>query len=211
MKLILASHNPHKAREFERLLPGFEVVVYDGELPEETGETFRQNAQLKAAHVHAALGGGVWVLADDSGIEAAALGGRPGVRSARFAGERATDRQNLEALLAALEHESDRSVAYAAELVLIAPDGRRRYGRGELRGTLAAVPRGDGGFGYDPAFVPEGESRTVGEMSAAEKDAISHRARAAANLVAQLDQDQATPDPSARPPRAAGGGPSGAS
>jgi XTP/dITP diphosphohydrolase len=140
--------------------------------------------------VHSALGGGVWVLADDSGIEASALGGRPGVRSARFAGEHATDEENLAALLAALEHESDRGVAYAAELVLISPDGARRYARGELRGTLAFELRGGGGFGYDPAFVPEGETRTVGEMSAAEKDAISHRARAAANLLAQLAGDE---------------------
>jgi XTP/dITP diphosphohydrolase len=187
MRLILASHNQHKAREFARLLPGFEVEPYPGELPEEIGETFRENAELKAVHVHSALGGGVWVLADDSGIEASALGGRPGVRSARFAGEHATDEENLAALLAALEHESDRGVAYAAELVLIAPDGARRYSRGELRGTLAFEPRGGEGFGYDPAFVPEGETRTVGEMSAAEKDAISHRARAAANLLAQLE------------------------
>jgi XTP/dITP diphosphohydrolase len=186
MRLILASHNPHKAREFERLLPGFEVEPFSGELPEETGETFRQNAELKAAHVHSQLGGAEWVLADDSGIEAAALGGRPGVRSARFAGERASDGENLSALLVALAHSADRRVAYAAELVLIAPDGTRRYARGELRGTLATSPRGDGGFGYDPAFVPEGETRTVGEMSAAEKDAISHRARAAADLLSQL-------------------------
>ncbi|MDX6548010.1 MAG: XTP/dITP diphosphohydrolase, partial [Gaiellales bacterium] len=91
MRLVLATHNAHKAREFERLLPGFEVETYAGELPAETGETFRENAELKAGHVAAALGGGVWVLADDSGIEAAALGGRPGVRSARFAGEQAGD------------------------------------------------------------------------------------------------------------------------
>jgi XTP/dITP diphosphohydrolase len=193
MRLIPASHNQHKAREFERLLPGFDVEPYPGELPEETGATFRENAELKAVQVHSALGGGVWVLADDSGIEAAALGGRPGVRSARFAGEQATDEQNLVALLAALEHEPDRGVAYAAELVLITPDGSRRHARGELRGTLAFAPRGSGGFGYDPAFIPEGETRTVGEMSAAEKDAISHRARAAANLLAQLECDESVP------------------
>jgi XTP/dITP diphosphohydrolase len=193
MRLILASHNRHKAREFDRLLPGFEVEPYPGELPEETGATFRDNAELKAVHVHSALGGGVWVLADDSGIEASALGGRPGVRSARFAGEQATDEQNLVALLAALEFEPDHGVAYAAELVLIAPEGRRYYAHGELRGTLADSPRGEGGFGYDPAFVPEGETRTVGEMSAAEKDAISHRARAAANLLAQLERDDSVP------------------
>jgi XTP/dITP diphosphohydrolase len=186
LRLVLATHNAHKAREFERLLPGFEVETHPGELPAETEETFRENAELKADHVFEALGGGAWVLADDSGIEAAALGGRPGVRSARFAGEQAGDAENLRVLLDALANESDRRVAYVAELVLIDPNGRRRYARGELRGTLATEPRGEGGFGYDPAFVPDGETRTVGEMSAAEKDAISHRARAAASLMAQL-------------------------
>ncbi len=190
-RLVLASHNPHKAREFERLLPAFAVEPYEGELPEETGETFRANAELKAEHVHAVVAGAAWVLADDSGIEAAALGGRPGVRSARFAGEGATDHENLTALFAALAPHADRSVAYVAELVLIAPDGHRLHARGELRGRLAGEPRGDGGFGYDPAFIAEGEARTVGEMSAAEKDAISHRARAAALLRSQLAGDRA--------------------
>jgi XTP/dITP diphosphohydrolase len=182
VRLVLASHNAHKAREFARLLPGWEVEAFAGELPEETGQTFRDNALLKARHVHRALGGTAWVLADDSGIEATALGGRPGVRSARFAGEHATDEENLAALLHSLEEADDRRVAYVAELVAIAPGGRELHARGELRGTLAAEPRGAGGFGYDPAFVPEGERRTVGEMAPEEKDAISHRARAAARL-----------------------------
>jgi len=186
MKLVLASHNAHKAREFARLLPGWEVEPYGGELPEETGETFLENALLKARAVHEAVRGADWVLADDSGIEAEALGGRPGVRSARFAGEDATDEQNLAKLLHALEGREDRRVAYVAELVAIAPDGRELHARGELRGTLADGPRGNGGFGYDPAFVPEGERRTVGEMPAEEKDAISHRARAARALLPQL-------------------------
>jgi XTP/dITP diphosphohydrolase len=184
--IVLASANPHKARELRRLLPGWGVVTFAGTLPPETGETFLENARLKARHVHAALGGSEWVLADDSGIEAAALGGAPGVRSARFAGEHATDEQNLAALLAALAGEADRRVRYVAELVAISPAGEELRARGELRGTFAAEPRGTGGFGYDPAFVPEGESRTVAEMSPAEKDAISHRARAAAALAATL-------------------------
>ena len=186
MKLVLASANRHKAAEFERLLPGHEVAPFAGDLPEETGAGFRDNAELKARHVHRAIGGGDWVLADDSGIEAAALDGRPGVRSARFAGEQAGDAENLAALLAALRDKRDRSVAYVAELIAVAPAGWELHARGELRGTLALQPCGDGGFGYDPAFVPEGETRTVGEMSASEKDAISHRARAAAALEAQL-------------------------
>ena len=184
-KLVLASANPHKAEEFTRLLPGHSVEPWDGELPEETGSTFLDNARLKALHVHAARPGS-WVLADDSGIEAAALGGAPGVRSARYAGEHATDQQNLSALLNALAGVDDRRVAYVAQLVAIDPGGRELLARGELRGTLAEAPRGSAGFGYDPAFVPEGETRTVGEMSAGEKDAISHRARAAAELLPRL-------------------------
>src|SRR5689334_21740943 len=103
MKLVLASNNPHKAAEFERLLPGYEVEPFGGELPEETSASFRDNAELNDLHEHRAIAGEEWVLADDSGIEPAALDGRPGVRSARFAGEEATDEQNLAALLAALD------------------------------------------------------------------------------------------------------------
>jgi XTP/dITP diphosphohydrolase len=185
-RIVLASGNAHKAVELGRVLPGWTVEPYGGELPEETGETFVANALLKARHVHGAIGGGAWVLADDSGIEAAALGGAPGVRSARYAGADATDAQNLHKLLAALRDQDDRRVRYVAELVAISPDGGELHARGELRGTLAAEPRGSGGFGYDPAVVPEGETRTVAEMSAAEKDAVSHRARAAAALLTQL-------------------------
>ena len=187
MRLVLASGNRHKAEEFERLLPGFEVEPWPGELPEETGETFRDNALLKARHVWRALGGGVWVLADDSGIAAEALGGAPGVRSARYAGQPTDDAANLRKLIDALEPQADRRVAYVAELVAIDPGGRELLARGELRGELAREPRGTGGFGYDPGFVAEGETRTVAEMRADEKDAISHRARAVAALRAQLE------------------------
>jgi XTP/dITP diphosphohydrolase len=186
MRVVLASANRHKARELTRLLPGWTVEPHEGDLPDETGTTFRENALLKARHVWHALGGGAWVLADDSGIAATALGGAPGVRSARFAGEEATDEQNLDALLRALEGAEDRSVSYVAELVMISPEGREIHARGELHGMLAGEPRGTGGFGYDPAFVPVAEQRTVGEMSPAEKDAISHRARAAAALLEVL-------------------------
>ena len=186
MRIVLASGNAHKARELGRLLEGWEVETFAGGLPEETGETFVENARLKARHVHAALGGAEWVLADDSGIEAAALQGAPGVRSARYAGEDATDEQNLAKLIGALAESDDRRVRYVAELVAIAPGGGEVTARGELTGTLAAAPRGTGGFGYDPAFVPDGESRTVAEMSPGEKDAISHRARAARALLPLL-------------------------
>jgi XTP/dITP diphosphohydrolase len=186
VRIVLASANAHKARELGRLLEGWEVKTYAGELPEETGEAFIENARLKARHVHAALGGSEWVLADDSGIEAAALAGVPGVRSARYAGEDATDEQNLAKLIGALEGADDRRVRYVAELVAIAPDGHEATARGELKGTLADAPRGTGGFGYDPGFVPDGETRTVAEMGPGEKDAISHRARAARALLPQL-------------------------
>jgi XTP/dITP diphosphohydrolase len=187
-RIVLASGNAHKAIELGRVLPGWDVEPFPGELPEETGETFVANALLKARHVHRATGGEGWVLADDSGIEAAALHGAPGVRSARYAGEDATDAQNLHKLLDAVREHADRRVRYVAELVAIAPDGRELHARGELRGTLAAAPRGSGGFGYDPAVVPEGDTRTVAEMSADEKDAVSHRARAAAALLPQLPE-----------------------
>ncbi|HET7172000.1 MAG TPA: RdgB/HAM1 family non-canonical purine NTP pyrophosphatase [Gaiellales bacterium] len=189
MRIVLASGNAHKARELGRLLEGWDVETFAGELPEETGQTFVENARLKARHVHAALGGGEWVLADDSGIEAAALGGVPGVRSARYAGEDATDEQNLAKLIGALDGADDRRVRYVAELVAIGPGGGEVTARGELAGTLAAAPRGTGGFGYDPAFVPDGESRTVAEMSPDEKDAVSHRARAARALREKLGSD----------------------
>jgi len=187
-RIVLASGNAHKAVELARVLPGWDVQTFGGELPEETGDTFVANALLKARHVFAATGGGDWVLADDSGIEAAALGGIPGVRSARYAGEDATDEQNLAKLLAALAGQDDRRVRYVAELVAIAPGGAELHARGELTGTLAEAPRGSGGFGYDPAFVPDGETRTVAEMAPEEKDAVSHRARAAAALRAQLPE-----------------------
>ena len=188
MRIVLASANAHKARELGGLLEGWEVETFAGELPEETGDTFVENARLKARHVHDALGGAAWVVADDSGIEAAALGGAPGVRSARYAGEGATDEENLAKLIGALEAADDRRVRYVAELVAIAPGGGEVNARGELTGTLARVPRGSGGFGYDPAFVPDGESRTVAEMSPEEKDAISHRARAARALLPLLEK-----------------------
>ena len=188
-RIVLASANRHKAHELGRLLPGFDVQPYAGALPEETGETFLENAQLKARHVHRELAGREWVLADDSGIEAAALSGAPGVRSARYAGEQASDEENLAKLVEALRGASDRRVRYVAELVAVSPQGEEVRARGELVGTLAEAPRGSGGFGYDPAFVPVGESRTVAEMSAGEKDAISHRARAAAALLPQLPRD----------------------
>jgi XTP/dITP diphosphohydrolase len=126
-------------------------------------------------------------LADDSGIEAAALGGRPGVRSARFAGENATDEENLQKLLRDVPLDGDRRVAYVCVLALTTPDGRTHVEEGRCEGTLATEPRGTGGFGYDPAFVPdEFPARTMAELSPQEKDAISHRGRAARAMLVWL-------------------------
>ena len=162
---MLASGNAHKAVELARVLPGWDVRPFGGGLPEETGETFVENALLKARHVHAAIGGAGWVLADDSGIEAARAG-RGARRALGPLRRRGRDRRGEpEKLLAALEGQEDRRVRYVAELVAIAPGGAELHARGELTGTLAAEPRGDGGFGYDPAFVPDGETRTVAEMA----------------------------------------------
>ena len=123
-------------------------------------------------------------IADDSGIAAAALGGRPGVRSARYAGEDATDEQNLQKLLAELRDSADRRVAYVCALAYADPEGERRIFTERCEGVLAAQPRGSGGFGYDPAFVPGDydDGRTMAELEPAEKDAISHRGRAARAL-----------------------------
>jgi len=178
----VATRNEHKLGELRALLPDHELVPRAAavEVPPETGATFAENARVKARA--AARATGEPAIADDSGIEAAALGGRPGVRSARFAGEHASDAENLARLLREVPLAGDRRVAYVCALAYAQPDGPEELFEGTCSGTLAPEPRGSGGFGYDPAFVPEGEARTVGEMEAAEKDAISHRARAAAAL-----------------------------
>ncbi len=153
-------------------LPGHVV------LPPEDGHTFEENALPKAQAAAAALG--VPVIADDSGIESAALGGRPGVRSARFAGEHATDTQNLEKLLS--EAPAGSALRYVCALAFVGADGEQRVFFGECTGRLAEAPRGEGGFGYDPAFLPDGgpEGLTMAQLDDGAKDAISHRGRALA-------------------------------
>ena len=179
MRLVLSTRNAHKAEEFEQLLAPHEVVPLpdDVVLPPETGTTFAENALCKARAAAEALG--VTVIADDSGIESAALGGRPGVYSARFAGEDATDQENLDKLLA--EAPAGCGLRYVCAVAFVDPrTGEERVFLGECHGRLAAAPRGSGGFGYDPLFVPdEAPGRTMAELSDAEKDAISHRGRAA--------------------------------
>jgi XTP/dITP diphosphohydrolase len=186
-RLLLATRNEHKRREFQRLLPDLQVEALpdDVSLPPEDGDTFEENALGKARA--AALATGRVSIADDSGIEATALGGAPGVRSARYAGERATDEQNLSKLL----HEAPAGspLAYVCALAYVDPGGGVEcVFEGRCTGRLADTRRGDRGFGYDPAFLPDGEPAgvTMAELSDERKDAISHRGRAARALRAWL-------------------------
>ncbi len=187
--LVLATRNRHKVREIERLLAPAQIAVepLPGEiaLPPETGATFAENALPKARTAAAATGRPA--IADDSGIEAEALGGAPGVRSARYAGPAATDEQNLAKLLA--EAPAGSALRYVCALAYVDPGaGVERVFFGECRGKLASAPRGSGGFGYDPAFLPlELDSgRTMAELGEAEKDAVSHRGQAVRELVSWL-------------------------
>lgn len=193
IEAVLASRNPGKAAELTRLLaPEVKVSALPSHLslPAETGTTFLQNACLKAEAVFEALGGQTTVVADDSGLEVDALHGEPGVLSARFAGENATDEDNVERLLAALQGQARRTARFVCELVMVyaGRDGRRHslQARGALEGSIALEQRGTHGFGYDPVFVPVGWSRTIAEGAAADKDAVSHRAAAARSLLEQL-------------------------
>ncbi|HWI22963.1 MAG TPA: non-canonical purine NTP pyrophosphatase [Baekduia sp.] len=189
MKLVLASRNVHKATELEQLLSPHLVRPLSDEivLPPETGTTFRENALIKARAAALAITDDSLVVGDDSGIEAAALGGRPGVYSARFAGPDASDGENLAKLLA--EAPAGSALAYVCVLALIDPrSGEEQLFEGRCTGVLAATPRGSGGFGYDPAFVPDDyeDGRTMAELSPPEKHSISHRGRAAKALLAAL-------------------------
>jgi XTP/dITP diphosphohydrolase len=186
-RLLLATRNEHKRREFARLLVGWEVDALpdDVRLPPENGETFAANALPKARAAAAATGR--VSIADDSGIEAAALGGRPGVRSARYAGENASDGENLALLLS--EAPAHSALEYVCALAYVNPEtGEERIFEGRCKGTLASEPRGERGFGYDPAFVPgdRPEKETMAELSDEQKDLISHRGRAARALLGWL-------------------------
>jgi XTP/dITP diphosphohydrolase len=185
---VLASRNRHKARELERLLPGWTIEPLDrDDYPPETGATYYENATLKARFGRAHADG--WVLAEDSGLEVEALGGRPGVLSARYAPEGAPA---IAKLLGELGDVQERRARYVCELVLLAPEGRELRGTGRLEGRIAHEPAGSEGFGYDPIFIPEGEKRTVAELGNDWKTAHSHRARAARALLSALGGAPAT-------------------
>ena len=188
--LLLATRNEHKLRELREALPGVELDPLPPavELPPEEWRSFAENALGKARAAHA--GTGRATIADDSGIEAYGLGGQPGVRSARYAGDGATDEQNLAKLLEEVGRQDDRRVAYVCVIALVDQGGNESIFEGRAEGTLATEPRGSGGFGYDPAFVPDerahGDERTMAELTPAEKNAISHRGRAARALAVHL-------------------------
>jgi XTP/dITP diphosphohydrolase len=190
--LVVATRNEHKLRELGEIVTGVELAPLppNVELPPEDGATFADNALIKARQARRATG--MTAIADDSGIEARALGGAPGVRSARFAGPDASDEQNLSKLLRELDRSDDRAVAYVCVIAHVGEDGDEALFEGRCEGTLAREPRGSGGFGYDPAFVPADtgpdDDRTMAELSAEEKHAISHRGRAARRLAEYLSR-----------------------
>jgi XTP/dITP diphosphohydrolase len=189
--VILATRNEHKLREMAELLPGLELLPLPAGIPSpvEDGDSFAANALLKARAAHAATGEAA--IADDSGIEAADLGGAPGIYSARYAGEGASDGENLEKLLREVGAAGgERRAAYVCAIALVGADGAEHLFEARCEGRLLEEPRGEGGFGYDPAFVPDDtgpdDQRTLAELSPAEKNAISHRGRAARMLAAHL-------------------------
>jgi XTP/dITP diphosphohydrolase len=187
VRLLLATRNAHKLREFERLLPGvaLDPLPDEVDMPPEDGDTYAANALIKARAAVAATGR--TAIADDSGIEAETLGRAPGVRTARFAGEHATDAENLAKL--AVEAPAGSRLRYVCVIAHVAADGEERLFQATTDGVVANAPRGHGGFGYDPQFVPDdgpGDGRTMAELTDAEKDAISHRGRAARALAEGL-------------------------
>lgn len=190
VRLVLATRNAHKVREFSDLLAGLcEVVPLPAEvcLPPETGETFAVNALTKARA--ASMATGTPAAADDSGIVVEALGGAPGVRSARFAGPDASDEDNLRALEEAMAYRSDRRACYVSALAFVSDGGMERLFEGRCAGRLTHERRGVRGFGYDPIFVPGVagcDGRTMAELADAEKNAISHRGKAVEQLAAFL-------------------------
>lgn len=191
MKAVLASRNRHKAEQVAALLPGLDLVPVDDVAPglelEEPFDTFEENALAKARAVVRATG--LPAVADDSGIEVDALGGAPGVRSARYAGDDATDEANNAKLVAALRDtpEAERTCRYRCVAVFVDPDGRELVASGSCEGRVVLEGRGTLGFGYDPHVVPEGETRTMGEIPLEEKLRFSHRGRAFGALAEMLD------------------------
>ena len=180
MDIYVATHNAHKLREIGEILPGFTVHAEDPDV-EESAPDFAGNALIKARAI-AALHKGCWVIADDSGLEVDALGGDPGVRSARYAGEPTDTPANNALLLKNLDGVSDRRAHFTCCVALIDPAGAEHIVEGRCFGAIAQEAHGGGGFGYDPLFIPDGYEKSFAELSSAEKNAISHRGRALAEV-----------------------------
>ncbi len=193
MRLYLATGNPHKVDELSRVIisAGLDIEVLPGSkigiLPpfEETGDTFRDNAFIKARALRPLISPDGWVLADDSGLEVDALNGMPGIRSARYAGEDATDADNKRKLLEELNGvpDAERTARFICSLALIGPGEDEQLFQGVCNGVIVKEPRGSQGFGYDPLFQPEGYDKTFAELGPSVKDTVSHRARALTDLV----------------------------
>ena len=177
MKIFVATHNAHKLKEISQILPGFEIVADNPEGVEETAPDFAGNALIKVRAI-ASRHRGSWCMADDSGLEAAALGGAPGVRSARYAGEPSNTPANNALLLKNLDGAKDRTANFTCAIALVDPEGSEHVVEGKCFGAIAHSPSGAEGFGYDPLFIPDGYAKSFAELSAGEKNAISHRGRA---------------------------------
>ena len=183
-RATFCSRNAHKARELERLLPGWSLQTLDADgWPDEDGETYAENARAKARFGRQHGDPATWMIGEDSGIEVDALDRRPGLHSARYAPEGAPA---IARLLRELDGVTDRRARFVSELVALSPAGEEVSGTGILDGQIAAEPRGSGGFGYDPVFIPDGEEHTVAELCDEWKERNSHRARAARALLAAL-------------------------
>ena len=190
VRCVLATANPDKAREILAIvaeLGEIELVERPADVPdvEETGETLEENARLKAVALRRATN--TASIADDTGLEVDALGGDPGVRSARYAGEQATYEENVDKLLGELEGRTDRRARFATVALLSLPDGTELWARGVVEGAIAEHPVGEGGFGYDSVFIPmEGDGRTFAQMEPGEKNEVSHRTRALRSLAEMM-------------------------
>ena len=197
MRIVCASANPHKVEELARMLPSWvDLVPRPSDIGDidEDAPTLEGNAIIKAVEIanHASE----WAIADDTGLEVDALNGAPGVRSARFAGEHATDAENRALLLAELDGVTNRSARFRTVVALVSSKGDIHFVGGECAGTIAEMERGDSGFGYDSLFIPtDGDGRTFAEMTASEKDAVSHRGRAISQLPELLARIFGLPTP----------------
>ena len=189
-KFCLGTKNPNKVKEIHDILKDFNpeiILPVDRNFPDETGETFAENALIKALFV-AQQYPCMYAVAEDSGLVVPALNGMPGIFSSRFAGPNANDRKNIEKLLKYLEDENNRQAYFVCTVALVSPSGERKFFEGRLYGVIARKPRGQSGFGYDPIFeIPE-INKTLGEISSDEKNRISHRAKAFLQLAEYLSK-----------------------